>query len=109
MKFSHTRRLSTHLGLVKREDQLLVVEDVALRGEQHVQDLVLDGAQLGLVRVDLHDQLVTRLLNPGLLQSDNVTEGRRREGWGDSRWQRWQRSAGHGFHMQHTFDETFRG
>ena len=84
-KFLYRGGSRPHLGLVKSEDQLLVVEDVALRGEQHVQDLVLDGAQLGLVRVDLHDQLVTRLLNPGLLQSNNVTEGRRREGWEDSR------------------------
>ena len=48
-RFSDIGGLSPHLGLVKRQNQLLVVEDVALRGEQHVQDLVLDGAQLGLV------------------------------------------------------------
>ena len=72
-----------HLGLVERQDELLIVEDVALGGEQHVQDLVLDGAQLRLVGVDLHDQLVAGLLDLGLLQSHHVpAPGRGRGGRG---------------------------
>lgn len=56
-------------------DELLIVQDVALRGEEEPQDAVLDLFQLVAVGVDAHNQLVPLLLQMRALQTHNFTEG----------------------------------
>ena len=59
--------LREDLGGGEDLDRSLVLQDVALRAGQHLQDLVLDLLQLLLVVRPLHDQLVLLLLQLGLL------------------------------------------
>ena len=67
-------RTRTHLRFVQGVDQNFIVQDVALGVEEQLQDPVLDGLELVLVRVDAHHQLVPLVLQVWPLQADHVTE-----------------------------------
>ena len=63
-----------YLGLVEGVDELFIVQNVALRLKEQLQDSVLNGLQLVLVRIDPDDQLVPLLLQVWSLKSHNITE-----------------------------------
>ena len=71
--FTPNPSLPTYLGISQCGDKLLIVENVSLGLKQQLEYPVLYGFQLVLVGVDLHNQLVTLLLQVWPLQAYNIT------------------------------------
>lgn len=74
--------MDTDLGLVERVDELLIVQDIALRLKQQLEDPVFYGFQLVLVSVDTDDKLVTLFLKVRSLQLHNITVSTREHKFG---------------------------
>ena len=64
---------ATYLGLIECVDEILIVQDVALRLKEKLQDAIFNCLQLILVSIDPHNELVSLLLQVWTLQPNNIT------------------------------------
>ena len=91
-----------YLRFIERINQLLIVQDVALRFKEQLKDAILDGLELVLISVDADNQLVPLLLQVRTLQSHNITVSKKGSSYVihkytqqliNSNWSRWHHVA----------------